>query len=118
MIQTSNSAMASLLSMSWPGRERKSDCWARSLHVMAGLVPAIHVFWFCNSARHGCPAREACDRTRPTGAIRLAGHDEALLVAQPLNQGVVEIVPMRVGRQDEPHFPSARPVLHRVLALD
>jgi hypothetical protein len=42
------------------------------------------------------------------------GHDESLF----LDDRVVEIIPVRIIRQDQPDFPFSRPMLDVVLALD
>src|SRR3954447_3928811 len=71
---------------------------------MAGLVPAIHVLSCLRRVRTWMPG------TRP-GMTR-----ERL--ARLLGDRVVQVVPIRVVSQDQPHLPFARPVLDVVLPLN
>ena len=74
---------------------------ALTLSVMAGLVPAIHVFlraW----PTHGCAGE----------APRMTEHDHSL------RDHRIEIVPIRIVDHDPTNFPSTRPVLDIVFALD
>src|SRR5262249_18330759 len=77
----------------------------RTLHVMAGLVPAIHVFGLAPLLRRGCPRHKRV-YARLQRAMR--GHDESRV----LRIGISDLPDVVFGRQQNtpprPHGPSER----------
>ena len=98
--------------------------------VMAGLVPAIHVFTCVNKARRGCPAPVYAKASTGSVSVRRsfsegghkAGHDESrdivdrIMHTEPAEHRLPVGVPPRVALFEWREFPP--PASHHSMRCD